>query len=957
MQRIISIVLALAFVLSACTTPQGAVPLNGGIQPYVMGWNLNNQDPQVAEILMNNNDVADSRSAFQSYLDNGGKVDLHIDCADGRIDAGSQFYAGRIAGGGVAPYRFEIGSLAGQVTPEMIAEINKWIDRGWIRSINISSHTCEGGTCGAQGVKLELQSGKPVSDFEAHGLGDAARWINEDLDSALPTEQVSAQASKVFYGTNMRVPVFGWVADHATQKRELVAELYSGLDPNETAIRDELVRLNKESAAVLAPQAQAEGLGSAQHFRHIIITQGEIPFPVEMLAGLPEAGLDQAFNASIVISQGASEEQIVAALASAKAALQYGLAYSTSETEVLFFFEDNALLGRFLAEIKDWKVWQDFLANTKFQEVVAFSVSKTGTITGSLLVKPAYTAVSSAMTIGPNFRSNHVSMTVEYQGKKWAVIHGDDPATGNAVMVTITESGEYKFARVFQKYPDAKFWLNGNLAGEPHLEGLFSIAKWGVRGGIVFSPDFGEDPIAYLARTGKWDELPRIFNEAVEYATMKADLGFASTDLYHIDNILYSEKYGIHIVDWSPIHTVTGETMIRRFGSPEAYALYVQRDFGDLLSVEAHKSELLGLGYPIRQYLPIQWSGSASNSFYFTGSQTTIASEQVAAFERTLVNLGSTSPETVAEARNWLAANGAVQIDGQWVIFGQRSMLSSGPIRFANLTTYYPDGAKAFVGWQSSRFGVFGFERAENVLGGVGGWRVYAPSLEQVGVKLNELAPTVAKFATIVWVGFVASDLVGFSEQTEYMMDTSPQVLQPPITPSAYMWFPNEKTPYVATRWEISLSELQSGCNGTGVTADVCGAYLPEGQRSPIALVGALAGEYLPQQSWPSFGLDGNNVLLSWEYMREGSTVTVWHNGQMIDPGSSLDYYEPVMTQDGLWLVPYHAEYQTAACAGFCIQQAHGGEELRFLDGAQPTSLDLCPVDYATGSDPCVWRP
>ncbi len=956
MKRIGTIILALAVMLSACTTPQGAVPPDGGIQTHVAGWNLSNQDPQVAEVLMNNNDIAGSRSAFQSYLNNGGKVDLNFVCVDGRVNTGSLFYAGRIAAGGVPAYYFEIGSLAAQVTPEILTLANKLIDKGWIRSINVLTHASDLSGCGAQSVKAELEAGKTLAEFESHGVGEAASWISTGVDHSGTLEQTIAQVSKLAAGTNFRVPVFGWRVDHGTQVVDLVAESYTGA-LGEDMIRDELIALNRDSAAIMGPQAQAEGLGLAQHFRHIVVVQMETPPTAELVAGLPEGKLDNVFNINVVVSPWANETEIQAALAGPKAALQYSLEHATEETEVLFFFENGDLLNRFLKEIEGWQVWQDFLGNVKFQEVAAYLVDKTGTITGSLLVKPAYTAVSTAMTIGPNFRNNHVSQVFEHQGRQWAVIHGGDPLSENSVLVTVEAPGVYRFARVFTKYEDAQFWLNGNLAGEPQLDGLFSIAKFGNSGGIVYSPDFGEDVFVYLAKTGEWSRLPEIMQQAEQYLLMKADAGFASTDIYHKDNILMSDEYGIHVVDWSPIHTLTGAQLLSKFGSPAAYQLYVQRDLGDMARIEANLSDNLGLGYPIRQHLPIPWSAPASSSFYFEGSQLTIAGEQAVAFERALVNLGSTSPEMVMEGRNWLAANGATWQNGNWVIWGPRSNMASGIPSLTMLSTNFHNGGISFWGINSSRLGPIGFQVAENIPG-VAGWTVYAPGLNEFGVSLAKLGEKLGKASVYVWAGYAAYNAKSYWTQTDYIAAFSPQVLlEPPTTTTAYIWFPNNKTTHPVTRWEIPLAELQNGCNGAGLTADGCGAYLPDGQRSPIAIVGALAGEYLPQTFFPYFGLDGNNVLQTWEYMREGSSFWVWHSGLPLNPGETLDYYETVITQDGIWQVPYHAELQTSTCAGFCLQQVHGGVEWRALEGAVPTEIDLCPVDYATGSDPCLWRP
>ena len=333
------IIVILALFLGACLPKDGQSAQSS--QPAnvrVVGLNLDNQDQQVGEVLVNNNNTLVWRQQFQQYLAAGNKVDVFIDCDDGRCSAGAQQYAVFVAEGQAEPFRFEIGSLAAEITPEMVQVINALIDQGRVRSIVISTHTCEGGTCGAQGVKAELESGKPVSEFEAHGVGQAAQWINENLDSSHPIDQVGAQVAKVFEGTGGRVPVFGFVADHATQLKELVANRFTAA-AGEDLIVNELVLQNQESARILGPKAAEMGLEKAQSFRRIVVTDSMLP--VEVLVGTTPGGLDEAFNVSLIVPPGATAEQLESAVGPARAALQYSLAHETSETELFFMFQDE----------------------------------------------------------------------------------------------------------------------------------------------------------------------------------------------------------------------------------------------------------------------------------------------------------------------------------------------------------------------------------------------------------------------------------------------------------------------------------------------------------------------------------------------------------------------------------------------------------------------------------------
>ena len=163
--------------------------------------------------------------------------------------------------------------------------------------------------------------------------------------------------------------------------------------------------------------------------------------------------------------------------------------------------------------------------------------------------------------------------------------------------------------------------------------------------------------------------------------------------------------------------------MLARFPSPTAYALYMRRNLEDGMIIARVR-------YPeIGQFLPMRWPELTTTSFAFTGSAFQATEVNAIVFEKSVSYLGSTSPEVVAAARNTLRGMGAVEYQGQWIIGGSRSVLASGPVRLGTLQTMYPDGASAFIGFQTKQWGVIGLERAENVPGGVAGWRMYAPRI------------------------------------------------------------------------------------------------------------------------------------------------------------------------------------------------------------------------------------
>lgn len=954
-QNGVSLWFILTLLLAACqTNGQNSAQSNQPANVRVVGLNLDNQDQQVGEVLVNNNNTLSWRQQFTQALAAGNKFDVFIDCDDGRVSAGSQQYAVFTSQGQQEPFRFEIGSLAGEVTPEMVAVLNQMIDRGQIRSINVSSHTCEGGTCGAQGVKAELEAGKPVSEFTDHGVGDAAQWISDNLDASTPIEQVAAQVTRVFEGTDGRVPVFGWVADHATQERELVVERYTGL-PGEDVILHELEWQNQESAKVLLPQAQAQGLDKAQSFRRIVVTDSMLP--VEVLVGTTPGGLDEAFNVSLIVPPGASAEQIESAMGPARAGLQYALAHATPETELIFMFEDEGLLTRMLEEAKAMQVYKDFLANTSFQEVAAYAVNSEGSIMSSYLIKPAYTAVASEYVIGPTFRNMMIHGVKTIDGVQWALIRGGDTSPFGSNWVSMNADGTFRFARIYPKLEDATFHFNALVAQDPGNPNAYSVAPF-EGGGIVYSPDFGVQVLDYL-RDGRWSEATAVIEQAASLLDRMCQAGYCSLDIHHLDQFLIGPDGVVRMSDWSPNTTISGDKLLARFASPSAYTLYVRRNLEDGLIIARVR-------YPeVGQFLPMKWPELTTSSFTFTGSSFQPSAVNATAFERAVSDLRSTSPEVVAAARNTLRGMGAVEYGGQWIIGGSQSVLASGPIRLGTLQTMYPDGARAFMGFQTKQWGVIGLERAENVTGGVAGWKMYAPrifnSLEGktiAGIPAGRfVSEALSKGLLLIWTGFVIDDVHDYATQTEHMA-TGPntmQLFEPPIAASYALYLKPEKFPYVSTMWNISYEDLVSGCNGTGFTSR-CGAYVPTNTETPILIYGALAGTTIPQNSWPSFGVEGNSILATWSYMRnDDGSFHLWHNDQSVFPGTILDYEEVVINEWGIWMVPYHAEYMTASCQGLCIQQSHGGEEFLFEKDSQPRAIDLCPTPY-TDEDPC-WRP
>jgi hypothetical protein len=221
---------------------------------------------------------------------------------------------------------------------------------------------------------------------------------------------------------------------------------------------------------------------------------------------------------------------------------------------------------------------------------------------------------------------------------------------------------------------------------------------------------------------------------------------------------------------------------------------------------------------------------------------------------------------------------------------------------------------------------------------------------------------TASKYAgnglVYVLAGLQAKDMVLYSMQDKAMIVYGPlgQTNHPGPGINTQIYIAQEINPYIATSWYISPDSLIRGCNGTGLTSDLCGNSLPVGVMKPIILTGGMAGDTIPRGANPEFGLSGHRVLMTWSYMRRDGGFTVWHNNEVVEPGSVRDYFEISATDAGIMMVPYHAELQTTNCNGLCITQAHGGELVELIEGSLPRNVDLCPDNPDPVVDPC-WRP
>jgi len=948
---LLSVFLIVTMLLGACGNPTSAsLPSAPADSSRVVYWGdpAALADTDVQEVMSLNAASAPWRRSMNDILGQGVAVDVFIDCDDGRVCAEQQFYAKLIQDGYAVPPHLEIGILAGEVTPELLKYVQYLIDSGWIhvRSFNISTHTCADSSCGAQGVKAEIESGKPLAEFQAHGVGEAAAWIDANVTSSHPVDQLGANVAEVYNYFDGEYPVFGWIADHGTQSRELAAELHSG-QPDDFAIRDELVRLNRESAEILAPLAEQQGLNLSQSFKRIVVT--DYYGPVEGLLKIQE-GLDEAFNVSVLVAPNFTDVDVANTIAAARAATQYALAYAGAETEVILAFQDEALMRQFLEALQPLAAYQKFLTDSTFQEVVAYKLAPDGSIRDVLLIKPAHTIVT--RTVGPVFRGHTIRMVED----GWALFEGDPTTTADhAVWFRQDVNGKTLFkytgddlVTLERRYLGTKAYAEANGLDTTDL--VFD--KTDPYNPELTVPDWGEPVLELLKQAGyPQDMLDRFANDAID-RMMKA---YPAVALPYDTGIkqFVSGPYGTLDVDWED--ALIGEQAVRKvFPTAESYYSSLVSTF--TVSWQNHAAQS-GL-YHMRE---IHWQIPAFSAWVGTGAEEYISAETLAAFEQAHRDLGSANPETVAAGRNWLRANGAFEVPGQpgiWAITGRNSVYAQAPIRFSTLRSYYVNGDVSFAGFQT-KWGVIGLQRAENIPG-VFGWNISAPRFSLWAQGVAEI-PTVklvsSYFTEIVAVAMEAwmlNEVRDFATQTEYMamIPTQPTTLSAPA--GATFWSPNDKTPWVSTRWTMSYEALSQGCNGTGVFGEGCGAYMPDGQRSPLYIVGGLASEHWSVRTWPSFGMDGNNVNTSWEYQRWGNSFTLWYQGVVVEPGTVMDYDEFVITDEGMWFIPHHAEFMTAACPGLCIQQATGGEQFLFVEGAEPQFIELCP-DVNDAS--VCWRP
>ena len=469
-------------------------------------------------------------------------------------------------------------------------------------------------------------------------------------------------------------------------------------------------------------------------------------------------------------------------------------------------------------------------------------------------------------------------------------------------------------------------------------------------------PDLGEKVIEYLVRTGQEERLWEFMRKTQDAYLVMCERGYCSTDI-HTDQPLVDPNTGeVKLSDWSPYTTIVGEQILSRFPTEGAYIAFIQSNLERTLLVDF---ELFPQFEP---YMPVSWPSISTESAAgwprlgatvaagFSEAGATggyFASEEGASFEGALRGLGSTDPMTVVASRDYLRSVGAVQIEGVWVIGGKNSFLTSGPIRLSTLSTFYPDGERVFIGMQT-RWGVIGLERAENVSGGVAGWRIYARRFTISAKPLSEMGVSVfgeviQKSLLAAWVGYEIWDTQKFAQQDRAMVSFPDQTqVISPAGDAVRLWETPTKWPYLTTRWVIPFEWMESGCNGTGISQP-CGGYLAEDMRYPIVLVGGMAGTTLPQTSWPDYGLGGNRILDTWSYQNMGGSIQVWHNDQIVEVGN-YEYYEMVINEVGIWMIPYHASLQTGDCPGLCIQQAPGGEEFLFTSGVIK-SVELCPVE------------
>lgn len=365
--------------------------------------------------------------------------------------------------------------------------------------------------------------------------------------------------------------------------------------------------------------------------------------------------------------------------------------------------------------------------------------------------------------------------------------------------------------------------------------------------------------------------------------------------------------------------------------------------FVDVLAVKpAHttvKQLQLASEFPISAAaVPVETTGRA------------ISTSEYSRIESLIAQLQDSNPEVVQLARNELAAMGAVQIEGQWVVMGENWSMSSGPVRFSRLVTRFPNGKPAFIG-MNTPYGIIGFENGIHVDGTLFGWKLNIPKINInstpfSGLNWEQLQSSLAKILMVGWTAYEVDRVVDYATQTDHIAvwQNSAQQLDPPAQAHSRVWDYPPKWANITTKWELSPEWLNEGWNGSGLTS-LNGAQIPTNKRVPIFLYASLAGTTIPQNHWPSYGPEGNRISSVWEYQRNtNGTHTLWLHRQQITPGTSGEYVDIVLNETGMWLVPYYYEFGTMNHPGLFIQQALYGEQVLFGENMEISTIEMCSV-------------
>jgi hypothetical protein len=319
----------------------------------------------------------------------------------------------------------------------------------------------------------------------------------------------------------------------------------------------------------------------------------------------------------------------------------------------------------------------------------------------------------------------------------------------------------------------------------------------------------------------------------------------------------------------------------------------------------------------------------------------------VTRFKELSGRLGSSDGTVLKVVGEEMRKLGAQYVDGQFVLIRGSNVWATGPIR-STIVTRYVTGQIASVTYPT-RLGYITLERAENISGGIAGWKLNIPAFNLqgktiMGIPANQaISEGLVKGLTLIWAGWEAKNIVDYFNQKDHLDvgPTPPRLLKPPSSASALIWvgLPENNT-WVETSWVITLDQLRSGWNGVDPQKKV---VLPLNEERPVFFFNGLAGMTIPKTSWPTFGPQGNRVASDWTYKRIATGYELRLNGQTIAFGTSGDYVALHISDFGMWLVPLHYQHGTTTCAGLCVQQSMGGEEFLFQQGAEPKSVDLCP--------------